>query len=102
LNTSSVSSAAELTDSRLAALCAGAARRAFLDYESRFDTITERARERFLVCDWPGTYADAAERLHLYNTVLDGLTHEVKNLMGKLLQFFDPSRIYHRRREPGD
>ena len=85
MNTSSVSSAAELTDSRLAALCAGAARRAFLDYESRFDTITERARERFLVCDWPGTYADAAKRLHLYNTVLDGLTHEVKNLMGDRL-----------------
>lgn len=85
MNASSVSSPAGLTDSRLAALCAEAARRAFLDYESRFHAITQRARERFLGCDWPGSYADATERLHLYSTVLDGLTGEVKDLMGDRL-----------------
>jgi isocitrate dehydrogenase kinase/phosphatase len=53
------------TDSRLAALCAQKAQQAFLDYRERFQLITRRARERFLARDFAGTYADAAERLHL-------------------------------------
>jgi isocitrate dehydrogenase kinase/phosphatase len=85
LNADRVLSPAGLTDSRLAALCAEAARRAFLDYESRFGAITQRARERFLACDWPASYADASERLHLYNSALDALTREVKDLMGDRL-----------------
>ena len=66
------SAAAALTDSRLAALCAEEARNAFRDYVARFDEITHRARGRFLARDWPGSFNDAAERLHLYSRVLDG------------------------------
>ncbi|MEO5754371.1 MAG: bifunctional isocitrate dehydrogenase kinase/phosphatase [Chthoniobacterales bacterium] len=74
-----------LTDSRLAALCAEEARKARDDYETRFDEITRRARERFLARDWKGSYEDAAERLRLYSRVLDGLTNRVKELMGARL-----------------
>jgi hypothetical protein len=54
-----------LTDSRLAALCANAAWRAFLNYQADFQIITGRAADRFLRQDWPGAYADAAEPLGL-------------------------------------
>ena len=82
---SSISPPASLTDSRLAALCADAAQRAFADYESRFYEITRRARQRFLASDWAGSYADAGERLRLYSEVLDNLTDEVRALMGDRL-----------------
>jgi isocitrate dehydrogenase kinase/phosphatase len=71
-----------LTDSRLAARCAETARQAFVDYQTRFNAITRRARERFLACDWVGSFDDAAERLHCYNDVLDGLTSRIRELMG--------------------
>jgi isocitrate dehydrogenase kinase/phosphatase len=80
------SAAAGLTDSRLAALCAEEARNAFRDYVARFDEITQRARDRFLARDWHGSYNDAAERLHLYSRVLDGLTNRVENLLGARLR----------------
>ena len=80
------SAAAALTDSRLAALCAEEARKAFRDYVARFDEITQRARERFLARDWHGSYNDAAERLHLYSRVLDGLTNRVESLLGARLR----------------
>ena len=44
------------TDSRLAALCAEAARDAFVEYERHFDDITRRARDRFLNRDWRGSF----------------------------------------------
>jgi len=71
-----------LTDSRLAARCAETALEAFCDYQARFNAITGRARERFLVRDWVGSFNDAAERLHFYNDVLDGLTSRIRKLMG--------------------
>ena len=80
------SAAAALTDSRLAALCAEEARNAFRDYMARFDEITQRARDRFLARDWHGSYNDAAERLHLYSRVLDGLTNRVESLLGARLR----------------
>jgi isocitrate dehydrogenase kinase/phosphatase len=76
---------AAITDSRLAALCAQKAERAFLDYQERFHTVSRRARERFLACEWPGSYSDAAERLHLYAKVLADLTTEIEDLMGPRL-----------------
>ena len=74
-----------LTDSRLAARCAETALEAFFDYETRFNAITRRARERFLARDWAGSFEDAAERLHFYNDVLDGLTNRIRKLMGARL-----------------
>lgn len=71
-----------LTDSRLAARCAEIAQHAFFDYQARFNLITRRARDRFLKCDWAGSFADAAERLRSYNDVLDSLTNRIRKLMG--------------------
>src|SRR6267143_2409875 len=76
------SESSALTDSRLAALCAGTVQRAFLDYDEQFHGITLRARERFLARDWPGSYADAAERLHLYSRQMEELTEQIKQIMG--------------------
>jgi isocitrate dehydrogenase kinase/phosphatase len=75
-----------LTDSRLAALCANAAYRAFLSYQAEFHIITRRAADRFLSCDWPDAYADAAERLSLYGRVLDALVVAINGLMGKRIE----------------
>ncbi|HEV3409191.1 MAG TPA: isocitrate dehydrogenase kinase/phosphatase AceK regulatory subunit, partial [Chthoniobacterales bacterium] len=77
---------AALTDSRLAALCAGTVQRAFSEYDSRFHAITRRARERFLARDWRGSYGDASERLHLYSEVLDELAANIRKAMGERLQ----------------
>lgn len=74
-----------LTDSRLAARCAETALEAFFDYQTRFNAITRRARERFLTRDWAGSFDDAAERLHFYNDVLDCLTNRIRKLMGERL-----------------
>jgi isocitrate dehydrogenase kinase/phosphatase len=74
-----------LTDSRLAARCAEIAQQAFFDYQTRFNAITRRARERFLTRDWAGSFDDAAERLYFYNDVLDGLTSHIRKLMGARL-----------------
>jgi isocitrate dehydrogenase kinase/phosphatase len=74
-----------LTDSRLAACCAETALEAFLDYQTRFNAITRRARERFLARDWAGSFDDAAERLHFYNDVLDDLTTRIRKLMAARL-----------------
>jgi isocitrate dehydrogenase kinase/phosphatase len=76
---------ADLTDSRLAALCAETVQRAFLEYEERFRAITLRARERFLARDWQGSYSDAAERLRLYARQMERLTEQIKKIMGTRL-----------------
>lgn len=73
------------TDSRLAALCAEAARDAFIEYERRFDEITRRARDRFLNREWHGSFDDARERLRLYSLILSSLTHRIRELMGDRL-----------------
>ena len=85
LKSSNVAAPATITDSRLAALCAQKAQQAFLDYRERFHVITRRARERFLARDFAGAYADAAERLHLYASVLARLTTDIEDLMGPRL-----------------
>jgi isocitrate dehydrogenase kinase/phosphatase len=75
------SESSALTDSRLAALCAGTVQRAFLDYDEQFHVITLRARDRFLARDWRGSYADAAERLHLYAREMEELTKQIKDAL---------------------
>lgn len=74
------------TDSRLAALCAEAVRNSFAEYERQFDSITRRARDRFLARDWPGTNADGRERLRLYSEVIVELTARIQELMGPRLR----------------
>ncbi len=85
MSQSADSSASALTDSRLAALCAQTALQAFLDYQEKFHEITRRARERFLARAWIESYADAAERLHLYGAVLDDLAAKIRDLIGPRL-----------------
>jgi isocitrate dehydrogenase kinase/phosphatase len=80
-----VQDSSALTDSRLAARCAETVLRAFFEYQTCFNTITLRARDRFLARDWAGSFDDAAERLHFYNDVLDGLTSRIRKLMGARL-----------------
>jgi isocitrate dehydrogenase kinase/phosphatase len=75
-----------LTDSRLATLCASAAYRALLAYLAEFHIVTRRGADRFLHCNWPGAYADAAERLGLYGRVLDELVVAIRDLMGSRLE----------------
>ena len=77
---------ARLTDSRLAAVCANAVYRAFLNYQGEFHIITRRAGDRFLCRNWPGAYADAAERLGLYSQVLNELVLTIRGLMGDRLE----------------
>ncbi|MFN2476794.1 MAG: isocitrate dehydrogenase kinase/phosphatase AceK regulatory subunit [Chthoniobacterales bacterium] len=121
-----------LTDSRLATLCAEAARDAFAEYEAQFDEITRRARHRFLARDWHGSFDDARERLRLYSLIVGSLTNRVRELMGprlsersvwsatkavysaligaiaalgdcgKPFQLLNASRLRNRRREPGN
>ena len=74
-----------LTDSRLAAVCAEAARDAFAEYEAHFDEITRRARDRFLARDWHGSFDDARERLRLYSLIVGSLTNRVREVMGARL-----------------
>jgi isocitrate dehydrogenase kinase/phosphatase len=73
------------TDSRLAALCAEAARDAFVEYERHFDDITRRARDRFLDRDWRGSFDDARERLRLYSLILASLTNRIVQVMAERL-----------------
>jgi len=80
------SESSALTDSRLAALCAGTVQRAFLDYDEQFHGITLRARERFLARDWRASYADAAERLHLYGREMAKLAEQIKDALGARLR----------------
>jgi isocitrate dehydrogenase kinase/phosphatase len=70
----------------LAAVCAEAARDAFVQYEERFDEITRRARNRFLNRDWRGSYGDAAERLKLYSEVVNCVTEQLEELMRSRLR----------------
>src|SRR6267378_307876 len=80
------SESSALTDSRLAALCAGTVQRAFLDYDEQFHAITLRARDRFLARDWRASYGDAAERLHLYGREMAKLTEQIKDALGARLR----------------
>lgn len=66
-------------------MCAEAARDAFLEYETHFDEITRRARERFLARDWHGSFDDARERLRLYSLIVGSVTNRVRELMGSRL-----------------
>lgn len=75
-----------LTDSRLAALCSERVQQAFVLYQSQFHEINRRARERFLAHDGRGSFADAAEGLHLYSARLTELVNCVKELLGPRLK----------------
>ena len=61
---------------------AKAIRHAFALYQTEFDSITQRAKERFERMDWVGIQADAGERLDLYKKVVDENVLEINRVLG--------------------
>jgi isocitrate dehydrogenase kinase/phosphatase len=70
--------AGDLSASRLSNLTAVAIVEAFEVHREAFEKITRRAKARFERCDWLGAAEDAAERLDLYNTIIDSVEGEVR------------------------
>jgi isocitrate dehydrogenase kinase/phosphatase len=71
----------------LARVGAGAILRRYEDHRAAFQKITARARRRFETRDWAGGQRDAAERLALYRTAVDGVERELGELLGEQLRF---------------
>jgi isocitrate dehydrogenase kinase/phosphatase len=69
-------------DDNLPGLAAKAIRHAFDLYQSQYDSITQRAKDRFERRDWPGIQADAGERLDLYKKVVDETVVEINRRLG--------------------
>jgi len=63
-------------------LTAKAIRHAFDLYQTEFESITQRAKERFEQMDWVGIQADAGERLDLYKKVVDETVVEINRMLG--------------------
>ena len=59
---------------------------AFDSYQSRFSIITRRAQARFEHRDWMGMRSDAAERLDVYNTVVNSVVCELHKIFEGRLQ----------------
>jgi isocitrate dehydrogenase kinase/phosphatase len=86
------SGAGELLDGRRAALAprlrqlawlgATAIHDAFDDYQTQFQAITRRSRQRFEHREWRHWQADSIERLELYEHVLRGVVSGVRTLLG--------------------
>jgi isocitrate dehydrogenase kinase/phosphatase len=74
--------ASDRSASRLANESARAVLEAYDSYREAFAAIGRRARGRFERCDWRGAMADAAERLDLYGTVIDGIEDRVREALG--------------------
>jgi len=61
--------------------CARAILKAFDEYQTKFETITGRAKTRFENQDWHGMKADADERLDLYKHVVNHIVDEVRRFL---------------------
>ncbi len=72
----------DLTPNNLPDLAAKAIRHAFDLYQTRYGSITQRAKARFEDRDWRGMQADARERLDLYKNVVDETVAQVNELLG--------------------
>jgi isocitrate dehydrogenase kinase/phosphatase len=70
-----------LTDSRLANVGANTIRQAYITFHTQFQSITQRARERFEKQDWNGMQADAAERLLIYRRIVDLAEAAIRDLL---------------------
>ncbi len=74
-----------LTDSRLANIAARTIHQAFNTYQEQFNTITQRAQERFETQDWSGLQADASERLVLYRRIVNLVEAAIRDLLADRL-----------------
>jgi isocitrate dehydrogenase kinase/phosphatase len=73
----------DVSASRLSNRTAVAIAEAFAVHRETFDKITRRAKARFEQCDWQGAAADAAERLDLYSSIIDGVEREVRTALAE-------------------
>jgi isocitrate dehydrogenase kinase/phosphatase len=78
----------KLTDSRRANLGASAIHEAFKQYRNEFIKITQRAKIRFKNRDWHGMRSDAADRLGLYNHVIDKIEADISILFSFTRAYF--------------
>jgi isocitrate dehydrogenase kinase/phosphatase len=62
--------------------CAREIVKSFDKFQTKFRTITQRAKERFENQDWSGMKSDADERLDLYKAVVDETVAEVERILG--------------------
>jgi isocitrate dehydrogenase kinase/phosphatase len=74
------------TDSRRANYAARAIQKAFEDYRTEFQRITNKAKARFENRDWHGMLADAVERLSLYKKVISQVVTEIHELLGDRIE----------------
>jgi len=51
---------------------------AFREYQSAFDRITLRGRDRFIARDWRGAHEDVVERIELYRNAVDQVVSSLK------------------------
>lgn len=70
------------SDEDLALGIARALRDAFLEYNSRFRSITRRAKGRFERRDWLGGQRDAAERVDLYDEHVKASVEHARGVLG--------------------
>jgi isocitrate dehydrogenase kinase/phosphatase len=75
-----------LTDSRLANIGANTIRKAYITFHTQFQSITQRAKERFELQDWAGMQADAAERLLIYRRIVNLVEAAIRDLLGDRLE----------------
>ncbi len=56
----------------------------YRDYRNHFRTITSRAMDRFIRCDWSGMQDDAVERLEAYQKILTAVVADLDATLGRL------------------
>lgn len=74
-----------LTTSRLANEIARLIHDGFAEFHDRFRAITRRAAERFRDRDWHGLHADARERMHVRERVVQALLVDIRSRLGPRL-----------------
>ena len=72
----------ELSDAELANACATDLRDAFADYNTRFRTITQRAKRRFERREWTAARLDAIERIELYDVCVAETSRRLDSELG--------------------
>jgi isocitrate dehydrogenase kinase/phosphatase len=74
------------TASRLAKEAGTAIRRGFERFQNEFRAITRRAPRRFARRDWHGMQGDSAERLDVYEAVVERVVAEIEKLLAPRLR----------------
>ena len=73
----------QMTESRLANICANYIYEFYCRYADRYYTITQRAKERFENRKWRFHQEDASERITLYSEIITELEEDIRQLLGE-------------------